>query len=247
LKRSTVELHYPSTGQKLRLPEVRRKRGHPENSLRKDNPMSSSSKSAKPALELISLARMTPEIARQNLRALLIANPDYFSKITSNSFKAVLLIEQDTSYESIGYVSYSSGGEKLLATIHINQKAGYSDANFASKEYVRFYLSLDGGSSWLDQGLSSIEARNLPGSSPLQVRLSLDLSPVMTLCVPDRLHPVVRTILSWNTPPPAETPEWVPVWGDVLNAQISFPGMEGIEVNPGLDGLASPQAGCPAL
>jgi hypothetical protein len=182
---------------------------------------------------------MAPELARRNLRAQLMVNPDYFGRITSNSFKAVLLIEQDTTYESIGYVTYSPCDGQLQTTIHINQKAGYSDVGYASKEYVRFFLSLNGGVSWLDQGLSTIIVCNAPGPKPVQLKLSIDLSPVMTLCVPGQLSPMVRTILSWNTPPPAEMPEWIPVWGDVLNAQIRFEGMEAIESHPGLDSSAT--------
>jgi hypothetical protein len=197
--------------------------------------MNSSGISAKPALELISLARMAPELARQNLRALLIANPDYFGRITSDSFKVVLRIQQDTTYESIGYVTYNPKEEQVQATIQINQRTGYSDAYCASKEFMRFFLSLDGGSSWLDLGLSSIDARNTPGPKPLQKTLSLGLKPIRTLCITDRLLPVVRTVLSWNTPPPAEMPQWTPVWGDVLNSRIRFEGLEGIESYSGLE------------
>jgi hypothetical protein len=206
----------------------------------------SAGSASKPALELISLARMAPEVARKNLRALLIANPDYFDRVTSNSFKAVLRIQQDTTYESIGYVTYNLSAEQLQATIHLNQQTGYSDGNCISKEHVRFYLSLDGGASWLDQGLSSIGVCDMPGPKPLQQRLSIGLSPVMTVCIPHPL-PVVRTILSWNTPPPGETPEWIPVWGDVLNARIRFERTEAIELHPGLDGIGGPEAGFAAF
>jgi len=202
--------------------------------------------SAKPALELISLARMAPEVARQHLRALLIANPDYFDSITSNSFKTVLRIQQDTTFECIGYVSYNSGAEQLQATIHLNQKTGYSDAARISKEYVRFYLSLDGGASWLDQGLSSMGVCNMPGPQPLQQKLSVALGPVMTMCIPRPL-PVVRTILSWNTPPPSEMPGWIPVWGDVLNARIRFEEAERRDMHPSLDINVNPESGCTAL
>ncbi len=121
-------------------------------------------RSAKPALELISLATMAPELARRNLRSLLLTNPDYFGRITSNSFKAVLRIQQDTMYESIGYVGYSPRLEQLQATIHISESTGYSDADCISKEYVRFYLSYDGGMSWLDQGLSSMNCMQHAGT-----------------------------------------------------------------------------------
>ncbi len=175
--------------------------------------------SAKPALELISLATMSPEAARRNLRARLIANPEYFSRISSNSFKAVLRIQQDTSYESIGSATYNSHLEQVQASIHIHKSLGFSDINGASKEFVRFYLSYDGCSSWLDQGLCSFEVCNLPGPKPLQIAVAVGISPTLTLCFLDRL-PVVRVVLSWNAAPPAEKPDWIPVWGDVLNAQL---------------------------
>ena len=148
-------------------------------------PMNSSelfvARSTKPALELISLATMAPELARRNLRSLLLVDPNYFGKITSNSFKAVLRIQQDTMYESIGYVGYSPCLEQLQATIHISESTGYSDADCISKEYARFYLSYDGGLSWLDQGLSSITVCNMRGPKPLQETLSVGLSPALTL------------------------------------------------------------------
>jgi hypothetical protein len=37
-------------------------------------------------------------------------------------------------------------------------------------------------------------------------------------------------------------PEWIPLWGDVLDAQIRFEGMDGVELNPGLDNIVSPNA-----
>ncbi len=202
----------------------------------------SSARSAKPALELISLATMAPDLARRNLRSLLLANPDYFGKITSSSFKAVLRIQQDTTYESIGYVTYSSDIEQLQATIHVSECTGYSEADCASKEYVRFYLSYDGGVSWLDQGMSSINVCDVPGPKPQQEMAAVGISPALTLCFLERL-PIVRTILSWNVPPPADMPDWIPVWGDVLNAQICLEQMEELSLHPGFDCWLKPETG----
>jgi hypothetical protein len=204
-----------------------------------------SARSAKPALELISLAKMAPDMAHRNLRALLLASPDYFGKITSNSFKAVLRIQQNTAYESIGYVTYCHSLEQLQATIHINDCTGYSDSGSASNEYVRFYLSYDDGSSWHDQGLSSISVCNFPGPKPQQETVAIGISPVRTLCFLERL-PLVRTILSWNAPPPTDMPDWTPVWGDVLNAQIRHEQTEEISLRPGFDCWLRPEPGYPA-
>ena len=202
-------------------------------------------RSEKPAFELISLATMAPDLARRNLRSLLLANPDYFGRITSSSFKAVLRIQQDTRYESIGYVAYSPSIELLQATIHLSECTGYSGAARASKEYVRFYLSYDGGSTWRDQGMSSINVRNMPGPKPQQEMVAVGISPALTLCFLERL-PIVRTILSWNVPPPADMPDWTPVWGDVMNAQICLEPTEDVLVQPFFDCWLKPELGCSA-
>jgi hypothetical protein len=180
--------------------------------------------SAQPALELISLARLTPERARHNLRTLLLANPNYFGKITGSSFKAVLKIQEDTTYESIGCVSYNPKFEQLQATVSINQSIGYSSAQlrYGSDEHVRFYLSYDGGSTWQDQGLRTVNVYDMRGRKPLEYRVSVGIGPAQTFCFMQNL-PLVRAILSWNSPPLAEMPEWTPVWGNVVEAKIQIP------------------------
>ena len=203
-------------------------------------------RSEKPALELISLATMAPELARKSLRNLLIADPGHFGKISSNSFKAVLRILQETTYESIGYVGYSPSLEHLQATIHLNENAGYSVGHCISREYVRFYLSYDSGSSWFDQGLSSFTVQNELGPMPRQVTLWVGISSSLTRCFLDRL-PVVRTILSWNTPPPENAPNWIPMWGDVLDAQLRPEDPEALFLRPGLSDFPNSDADCSAI
>jgi hypothetical protein len=221
---------------------------HPENSFPERLDMNSlamsSARSAKPALELITLATLAPDLAHRNLRALLLSNPDYFGKITSSSFKAVLRIQQNTAYESIGYVTYCQKLEQLQATINISDCSGYSEGDCASKEFVRFYLSHDGGSTWLDQGMSSINVCNMAGPKPQQETVEVSLCPALTLCFLERL-PLVRTILSWNAPPPADMPDWLPVWGDVLNAQIQIE--ETDSLHPGFDCWLKPETNCSAF
>jgi hypothetical protein len=179
--------------------------------------------SAQPALELISLARLSPELARQNLRASLLANPNYFDRITANSFKAVLNIQEDTTFESIGSIVYNPRFEQLQATINIYQSRGYSGASckYGSKEYVRLYLSYDRGTTWQDQGMRAVNVLDTPGPKPLQYIVSAGISPAQTFCFMQNL-PLARGILSWNTPPPEDSPDWTPVWGNAMDAQIQF-------------------------
>lgn len=168
--------------------------------------------STRPALELISLARLSPELARRNLRALLLANPNYFGNVTGSSFKAVLHIQEDTTYERLGCFGYSPELKQLRATITINQTEGYSGnirAN-GSEEYVRFYLSSDDGKTWQDQGMTAVNVFDAPGPKPVEHAVALEIDPEEEFCIQNL--PKVRAILSWNWAPPAGAPNWTPVW-----------------------------------
>lgn len=179
--------------------------------------------STQPALELIELARLSVDTARTNLRALLLRNPNYFGRITGSSFKAVLRIQEDTTYECLNWVGYNPQDELLEAVITLHQRSGYSmgSCGCGSVEYVRFYVSFDGGFSWRDHGLHSARVFDAPGAGSRDHLLTAKIGPAQTFCFMRRL-PRVRAILSWNAAPPADAPEWTPVWGNVLEAQIQL-------------------------
>jgi hypothetical protein len=174
-----------------------------------------------PASELIAMALLAPEVARQNLRTLLLANPDYFGRIKGNSFKAVLKIEKDTTFERIAGVHYNSHNETLQATIHLNRGKGYSDGKYgnASQEFVRFYLSYDDGSTWRDQGLHAVDVYDMQGHERSRFTVSAGIHPARTFCFMQN-PPMVRVILSWNSAPPADAPDWEPVWGEVFETKV---------------------------
>jgi hypothetical protein len=177
--------------------------------------------------EPISIGKLPPEVARQNFHALLLANPNFFGNIAESPFKPVLSILGNTEYESIGCVGYNPQLEQLRATINIKQTGGYSGGicSTGSEEYVRFYLSYDGGSTWQDQGMKAVNVFDVPGPKPLEYAVLLQISPVERFCFIQNL-PKVRAILSWNSPPPANAPAWTPVWGDVVDAQIQIQGFD---------------------
>lgn len=181
-----------------------------------------SAPSPQPALELIALAQLSPEIARQKLRARLLTNPNYFEKIPATSFGAVLNIQQDTTYESISRLVYDTEIDQLSAAIDVKQPTGYSSEIMVrgSEEFVRFYLSSDGGLKWHDLGMRSVTVcdsfRRL-GNPEYQVSLNL-AARVET--ARNTIQPRIRAILSWSTPPPAGQPGWTPVWGHVAESDI---------------------------
>jgi hypothetical protein len=174
-----------------------------------------------PALELIYLATLHPEEASRSLRKLLLGNPDYFQSLPENSFKVVLKITGDTAYEKLGCVSYIPLLDQIYASIEIRQNRGYSfrSGNASSHEYVRFYLSSDNGATWQNSGLTAINVQDDPGAKGrlhlvtkrmgLRRNLQSDHAPVL-----------VRAILSWNSPPPPNEPDWTPLWGHVVETQV---------------------------
>lgn len=176
--------------------------------------------SLQPALELIYLATLNPEVASQSLRKLLLANPNYFGTLPENSFRVVLNIQGDTRYESLGCVSYIPLLQQLYASIHLNQNHGYSFLvnEPSSREYVRFYLSYDEGATWLDHGLTSVNVCDEPGAKP---RVHLVTKRISLRTVGDQeVAPIVRSTLSWKTPPPSGAPDWTPLWGNVVETRI---------------------------
>ena len=172
-----------------------------------------------------SLVKLSPELARGNFHALLLANPNYFGNLVESTFKPVLDIQGDTAYEALGCVGYNPQFDQLRATINIKLDGGYDGGicGAGSYEYVRFYLSYDGGGTWMDQGLAAVNVFDVPGPKPLDFAVTLNITPKEDFCFEQNL-PLVRAILSWNSPPPANTPAWVPVWGDTLDAQIQVDG-----------------------
>ena len=185
-----------------------------------------------PAPGKISLAHLPIELARQSFKTLLIANPNFFGNLSESNFSPVMNIQGDTAYESIGCVGYNPQLEQLRATINIKQASGYSGdlCTNGSQEYVRFYLSFDNGATWRDQGLRSVNVFDVPGPKPLEYAVTLPISPAEEFCFIQNL-PLVRAILSWNSAPPAATPGFVPVWGNIVDAQIQIDGFDFIILN----------------
>ncbi|MGH6794386.1 MAG: hypothetical protein ACREDD_04695 [Methylocella sp.] len=187
---------------------------------------------AKKAAANISLAKLPPATARNNMKALLLANPNYFGNLKDSEFTPVLSIVGNTAYEDIGCVGFNPQLNRLEAVVYINQTTGYDGdvCSSGSQEFVRFYLSYDGGTTWQDQGLTGFTVYDVPGPKPLEYDATLQISPPEGFCFFENL-PQVRAILSWASPPPANSPNWVPVWGNVVDAHIQIAGFDFIPLD----------------
>jgi hypothetical protein len=158
-------------------------------------------------------------------KSLLLANPNYFGNLNETPFTPVLPISGNTHYEELACVGYHPQQERLEGVVYIYQPSGYGTdiCGAGTPEYVRFYLSFDNGATWQDQGMTSFQAYNVPegteGAKRLEYAVSLAVDPKRKFCL---FNPLIRmrAILSWNNPPPANQPNWSPIWGNVREADI---------------------------
>ena len=120
---------------------------------------------------------------RAQFRALLVGNPNYFGNLETGPFSPVLAIKGNTTYEEIKCTGFHPQANRLDAVVFVKQPYGYGGdvCSAGTTEYVRFYLSFDNGATWVDQGLTSFTAYDVPSSATggrqLEYAVSLEASP----------------------------------------------------------------------
>ncbi|MFD1612448.1 hypothetical protein ACFSCW_11615 [Sphingomonas tabacisoli] len=162
---------------------------------------------------------------RGKFRALILQNPNYFGNVEGSQFEAVFPLKANTTYENLGCVGYQPQTERLEAVVYVNQPSGYGGGlcGAGTVEYVRFYASFDNGGSWTDLGLGAFNAWDIPqgteGRKRLEYAVTLRHSFNRRICLFPQIV-LIRAILSWNAVPPPNTPNHIPVWGDIHNTHI---------------------------
>jgi hypothetical protein len=161
---------------------------------------------------------------RQLFRALLAGNPNYFGNLETSPLPAVLSKQGDTTYEEIGCVGFHPQSRRLDAVVFVKQASGYSGniCTKGSQECVRFYVSFDNGVSWVDQGAASFTVYDVAQNTEhhrLEYSIGVPCFPPEKFCLFDNVL-LARAILSWDHCPPANQPNWIPVWGEVHNTHI---------------------------
>lgn len=167
--------------------------------------------------------KLAIEPERLKFRELLVSNANYFGNVIGSKLKAVKKIITNTNYEELKCVGLYPEFDLLEAIVYIKRDSGYGGGICAkgTPEFVRFYLSYDNGASWDDQGVTSFNAQDIPGTKPLEYAVQLKIKPKKRLCTTANL-PKVRAILSWNVQPPANMPNYNPVWGNVVDGRVQI-------------------------
>ena len=161
------------------------------------------------------------ELERTQFRQLILANPNHFGTVEGADLAAVSPMAANTSYEQLTCVGLQPQLDRLEATVRIKANTGYGGplCGAGSTEYVRFYISYDGGAGWTDLGVESFEVFDTPGPRPLHYAVNREVPVRHRLCSRPN-QPRVRAILSWNQAPPADTPGFTPVWGNVAEVTV---------------------------
>ncbi|HEX6901829.1 MAG TPA: hypothetical protein VF789_19065 [Thermoanaerobaculia bacterium] len=170
---------------------------------------------ARPAVEI--------EEERANFKALILKNPNFFGNLPEAGFPVVKALSQSTAYEELTCIGLHPEAEKLQAVVNIKRHGGYGGGTCTdgSIEYVRFFVRRPGG--WHDLGVATFTSYDLPPGSPLPVSYSveMEMDEARKYCTVENIVEV-RGILSWNVEPPAGNPDWIPVWGNVLDVRVQI-------------------------
>ncbi len=174
---------------------------------------------------------------RLNFKLHLISNPNYFGNLSDLGIKGlpepVELIAGNTSYEELSCVGHNPASDILTAIVEIKRPNGFSgdSCTDGSQEYVRFYLDYGDG-TWVDHGLASFNAHDLKFKEDLCYAVSINIDPKKRRCCDRKpVLPKVLAILSWNVAPPANTPAYLPVWGNRLVRDIQIAPRHGFLCN----------------
>ena len=174
-------------------------------------------------------ASIRVEKTRSNFRTLLSGNPNYFGNLPGSTFKLVKKVASNTTYEELSSLGYNPHQKRLFATLDVKKTGGYSGdlCDDGSNEYVRFFVDFGGG--WVDAGVVATDVHDIDGGKdcankvlhPLAYSVELPYSPARKWCTVPQL-PKVRAILSWNVEPPAGNPNFIPVYGNVIECDIQI-------------------------
>ncbi len=162
---------------------------------------------------------------REQYRSLLLHNPNYFGNLqpAQTVFQPVKVIKSNMTYEQMMCIGYNPQLDQLETVIYIKQNIGYGGplCSTGTLEHVRFYITYDNGVTWQDLGTEWFTVNDIPGDKPLEYGLTHPIKPKKFFCNVENL-PKVRAILSWSVMPPPNQPNYMPVWGNVLDARIQI-------------------------
>jgi hypothetical protein len=156
---------------------------------------------------------------REKFKEYVLANPNYFGTLPKFGGKVIKALSGDATFEQLECLGLNPASSRLEGVINIKQHSGYGTdgCGVGTVEYVRYFVQ--DGSGWHDLGLDTVQVYDLAGPLPLSYSTSVNFSAARKLCGTENILNV-RAILSWNWEPTPGDPNFIPVWGNVVNARV---------------------------
>lgn len=175
------------------------------------------------------------EKTRSDFKNIMLKNLNYFGTFPETKLKAVLSSKSNKKYEDIDCLGFYPEEDLLEAIISIKSPFGYkgdicSDGSF---EYIRFYIDWDGNGNFSDPdgdvGLAGVNVHDIPNdkepcldnTKPLSYAVKLKIDSKKYWCKRPNIVKV-RAILSWDMEPTPGDPNFIPVWGAVVDKWIQI-------------------------
>lgn len=168
--------------------------------------------------------------ARATFRRKLAANPNHFGTQPETGLKAVQKIVASTAFEKLTSIGYDPKRRTAHATFDLVQSNGYGGdlCTGTGDEYVRFYAG-DGSGGWVDLGHVGTDVHDVPAGKdcrgrsthPLSYTVEVPYAPTRRWCFVPQVRRL-RAILAYDVVPPANQPDWTPVWGDVRECDVQI-------------------------
>lgn len=169
---------------------------------------------------------------RTHFQYMIAKNPNYFGNIPNSKYKENIKLITDIVYEQLTCVGYNPDTTNMEATFSIKKPVGYAGdlCTSGSFEHIRFYLDFHDGLGFIDQGSIAINVHDIPAETdckgepifPIKYVATLKKKTAKVSSCETPILPTLRAILSWSVTPPADTPNWKPVWGNVLDGDVQL-------------------------
>ena len=139
-------------------------------------------------------------------------------------------VANTTKYEELKAIGFYPESDLLEGFIQIKLPTGYKTGlcQSGSYEYVRFFADWEDNGIFEDLGVSQVNVHDIPNAlatcldtfKPLTYTVFLNTqSPKMGR---DYELVKIRAILSWEEIPEEQNPDFIPVWGNVIEATIQI-------------------------
>ena len=148
--------------------------------------------------------------------------------------KLLVQTDGDTSFEQLHCIGVRPASSSLEGVLTVKKPLGYSGrlCGDGSTEYVAFWADFNDGAGFQHLATTSVNVHDLQavpaGGIQYAVFAKANFAKWRVPCEVGARIGRLRAILSWETAPPANNPNYVPVWGNRLECRFQMqPGVSG--------------------